>query len=438
MLKAGFSRLDITPPMGVRLAGYYYERLAEGVNDPLYVNGLAFSDGERTAVVLSCDLLGIYNNEAREWPRQIAAEIGLPLDAMFISHIHTHTGPVVCGAREPSDPQYDAWLYRRLKDAAAIAIRDLKPITSIRTAEGDCKGVAFVRRYKMKDGRFQTWGHYIDPDIVAYASEPDETLRLVRIAREGGDELALVNFQLHPDTQAGNLVSADWPYFLRERVEAAHPGTKMVFLDGAEGQMSDCDGWHASVPTRLGYEKTRLIGNKIADCVLGMYDDVKMVEGEGVKFGQKVPVCKTKWSKEKRDELMAEAERLIYIHEHGNELEEIGPDWVATPLVAEAYQLRRLDAAQLSEVPMTVSAVTVGGLAFLGIPGEPFCEIGLHIRQQSPYPVTFVCCQTNGCEGYYPTAEAYDQGGYEPRNTRFPKGIGEILMDTADELLKTL
>ena len=87
---------------------------------------------------------------------------------------------------------------------------------------------------------------------------------------------------------------------------------------------------------------------------------------------------------------------------------------------------------------MTVSAVTVGGLAFLGIPGEPFCEIGRHIRDNSPYPVTFVCCQTNGCEGYYPTAEAYEQGGYEPRNTAYPKGIGEILMDMGDELLKKL
>ena len=50
---------------------------------------------------------------------------------------------------------------------------------------------------------------------------------------------------------------------------------------------------------------------------------------------------------EKRDELMAEAERLIYIHEHGNEEEELGPDWIATPLIAEAYQLRRLDAGKL-------------------------------------------------------------------------------------------
>lgn len=87
---------------------------------------------------------------------------------------------------------------------------------------------------------------------------------------------------------------------------------------------------------------------------------------------------------------------------------------------------------------MMVSAVAIGGLAFLGVPGEPFCEVGMHIRDNSPYPVTFACCQTNGCEGYYPTAEAYDQGGYEPRNTKFPKGIAEILMNTGVELMNKI
>ena len=49
-----------------------------------------------------------------------------------------------------------------------------------------------------------------------------------------------------------------------------------------------------------------------------------------------------------------------------------------------------------------------------------------------------VCCQTNGCEGYYPTSEAYDQGGYEPRNTRFVKGVGETISEAGTALLKRL
>lgn len=436
-MKAGFSRLDITPPLGVRMAGYYYERLAQSVQDPLYVNALAVNDGDSTAVIVVCDLLGIYNNQAREWAAQVAEKVGLDPQSVIICHTHTHTGPVICGTREPSDPMYDEWLFRRLCDAATIAIRDLKTVTSVSAYEGDCKGITFVRRFKMKAGFVQTWANWLDPDIEGYASESDESLRFVRIAREEGEELVLVNFQTHPDNVSSEMYSADFPAFLRANVEKAKPDVKCIFFNGTEGQMVTADWWYGT--GRLPkYVKAIEVGRQLAEYVLEHYDEVKPVEGEGVKFGQIVKMCKTKWSAEKRDELMTEAERLIYIHEHGNEAEEIGPDWIATPLIAEAYQLRRLDAGKLAEVPMMVSAITIGGLAFVGLPGEPFCEIGKHIRDNSPFPVTFVCCQANGCEGYYPTSEAYDQGGYEPRNTRFPKGIGEILMDTGVELVKSL
>lgn len=52
--------------------------------------------------------------------------------------------------------------------------------------------------------------------------------------------------------------------------------------------------------------------------------------------------------------------------------------------------------------------------------------------------MTFIACQTNGCYGYFPTAQAYDEGGYEPRNTRYIKGTAEQLADTADALLGEL
>ena len=431
-MKAGFSRLDITPPLGVRLGGYYYERIASGIHDPLYVNGFAVSADDKTAVILVCDLLGVYHNKAREWAAEIAEKVGVDAQSVFVCHTHTHTGPVIHGMREPSDPQYDEWIFRRLCDAATMAIRDLKTVTSIRGYEGDCKGITFNRRFKMKGGYFQTWANWLDPDIEDYAGITDESLRFVRIAREEGEELVLVNFQVHPDNVSSEWYSADFPAFVRSNVEAAKAGTKCIFFNGAEGQMVSADWWHGT--GRLPkYVKAVEIGRQLAAFVVEHFDEVKTVEGEGVAFGQTVVMCKTKRDASR----VPEADRLVALHEAGKD-DDIGPDWIATPLVAEAYILRRLEAQDLSEVPMMVSAVAIGGLAFLGVPGEPFCEVGIHIRENSPYPVTFVCCQTNGCEGYYPTAEAYDQGGYEPRNTKFPKGIAEILMDTGDALLQKI
>ena len=87
---------------------------------------------------------------------------------------------------------------------------------------------------------------------------------------------------------------------------------------------------------------------------------------------------------------------------------------------------------------MPVSVLTVGGMAFVGFAGEPFCELGRLVRERSPFPVTMVCCITNGSEGYYPTEEAYDQGGYEPAGCRFPKGIGEKLAEVGLDILRNL
>ena len=34
-LQAGFSRVNITPPLGTEIVGYFHSRYAEGVLDPL-------------------------------------------------------------------------------------------------------------------------------------------------------------------------------------------------------------------------------------------------------------------------------------------------------------------------------------------------------------------------------------------------------------------
>ena len=48
MIKAGFSRVDVTPPLGTFLSGYFSDRYAKGMIDPLYLNSVALSNGENT------------------------------------------------------------------------------------------------------------------------------------------------------------------------------------------------------------------------------------------------------------------------------------------------------------------------------------------------------------------------------------------------------
>ena len=48
----------------------------------------------------------------------------------------------------------------------------------------------------------------------------------------------------------------------------------------------------------------------------------------------------------------------------------------------------------------------------VAIPGEPFVEVGLKIKKASPFQHTYLVGYGNGEVGYFPTAEAFNRGGY--------------------------
>ena len=77
-------------------------------------------------------------------------------------------------------------------------------------------------------------------------------------------------------------------------------------------------------------------------------------------------------------------------------------------------------------------------MAWVGLPGEVFVELGLAIKRASPYPLTIVVELANDDIGYVPNREAYPQGAYEPVSARVAEGSGEMLVDTAVRLLTDL
>jgi hypothetical protein len=57
--------------------------------------------------------------------------------------------------------------------------------------------------------------------------------------------------------------------------------------------------------------------------------------------------------------------------------------------------------------------VRIGDFAVVALPGEPFVEGQLEIKQRSPFSRTFVAHMSNRYVGYIPTPEAIERGGYE-------------------------
>jgi neutral ceramidase len=74
-------------------------------------------------------------------------------------------------------------------------------------------------------------------------------------------------------------------------------------------------------------------------------------------------------------------------------------------------------------------------VAWVGLPGEVFTELGMAIKHASPFRVTIVAGLANGSLGYIPDRKAYDEGAYEPTSARCAAGSGERLVEAASQQL---
>ena len=98
-LQAGLAEVEITPPIGYRMDGYFTERLSTGVKDPLMAKALVLQQGTTRTALVVCDLLGVPQTLTREVRMRAAARTGIPAENIAVTATHTHTGPLFSGER---------------------------------------------------------------------------------------------------------------------------------------------------------------------------------------------------------------------------------------------------------------------------------------------------------------------------------------------------
>lgn len=431
--KAGYARLDVTPPLGVNISGYYSQRIADGILDNLYASAVAVSDGSNTAVAISLDIIGIPKVKMDTYRKSIAEKNSIPFDAVFITCTHTHTGPVMDTRLFSEDLAYNAYLERKLSDVTYLAITDLKPAT-VSIGRSTAPGVSFVRRFRMKNGKIQTNPGVGNTDVSEPIGTPDEIVQLVRIYRENAEEILLVNFQVHPDVIGGNKFSADYPKFVRDTLEKALDNAHCIYFNGAQGDTNHINVFTTPDKANRGYEHSKHMGRCIAGAVLQVYSKTVLVQSDKVSFGQNnIEVPSNRADKS----MIPEAERIIALHEAGRDEEIPFRGMELTTVVAEAYRMKRLENGPDSFI-LPLTAISFGDMSIAGVPGEPFTDIGRGIKENSPFEMTLVCCCANGYEGYFPMQSAYDEGGYEARSSKFKPGVAETIIDSSVNLLKRI
>jgi len=443
-LQAGYSKVNVNPMLGIPINGYFKPRYAEGILDDLEIVAVALACGETKTLLMAIDNLHIGTKLVKNYQERISEKTGIAKEAIFIHSTHTHTaGTLDMDSKNELVLEYTEFVGKRFVDAAVFALEDLKP-AKMGWAVGKAPNIAFVRRFRMKDGKVRTNPGVGNPDILHPIGDIDDRVNVIRFDREGADTIVMANMGCHPDVVGGNKISADWPAMFRRRLEKSLDNVKAIFFNGAQGDINHVnvnakdgdfnDTFHDFDDVDRGYGHSRHMGNVMAGAVLQVYDKVNYRDVDTIRFAYKVSNLPSNMPK---PEDMPLARKYHELHLAGKDSEIPFKGMELTTVVAEAGRMVRLEHGP-ETFPLGLSAVTIGPVALLGIPGEPFNGIGRGIKEAEGWEVIMPCCLTNGSEGYFPMQDSYDEGGYEARSSRYKAGTAELIIEEGKALLDTL
>ena len=422
MTAVGFAVADITPPVGTPMSGYpdvrkdlpgapdamkgYVGRLgvSAGVHDPLLACAIAIDAGGERAVLVGLDTL-VVTRAFTASVRSALASDGLPPERVLIGATHTHAGPDLFAWWEGEQPIAVERTVERTVAAARRALERLEP-AELSWGEAQLAHVSVNRRDE-HDGAL------------------DASVGVLRVvSQRTGDTLGLVvGFGCHPVTldYANLLFSADYIAPLRSALAAVYPGATVVFLNGAAGNVN---------PARYPYEQRAniYIPQTLENYPVywGGFDDAarvgRSVAAAAVEAAERSLPLETPPPRGRVDGLELPLKG-------GEELER----YLDFMHFGEAY---RSSLAGKDALPTEVQALALGPLRIVGLPGEPFVELGLALKACASHGgPTLVVGFANDDVRYVMTDDAYVEGQYETVGTPLAAGSAAALVEAAAQAL---
>jgi neutral ceramidase len=401
MLRAGWSRADITPPAGVDLCGFGGRAgPSQGVHDPLSAKALCVTDGERRIALITADLIGLDAGTVTEVRRRVGERFGREAPALMIACSHTHSGPSTpcLPFLGVPDPAYMESLIATLAD---LVVKASSAMSEAEIAFGQAEvQVGINRRQRVEEGR-----------IVLGRNEDGTTAPYVDVlrAQTGIGCAVLFSHTAHPVTLGGDnlLISADWPGYAQHFVEEAL-GERCVALYG-----QGCCGNINSDP-RGSFEIAEQQGRAVAEAVAKAAATLRPAADGAVGAASEVVELPLQ-DPPPLDEAQALLAFAVRERDANAATDNHGMKLTRQGLVAWGERLVALAEAGATHLtqPFEVQALRIADTAIVGLPGEVFVEYQHQIKACSPFAQTFVLAYANGNIGYVPTEEAFPQGGYE-------------------------
>jgi len=439
-LRAGAAVVNITPAPGIGLAGYYFERGADGTNDDLFAKALVLDvDGTKAALV-ALDLISTTRSMVESARREIEKATGIPGANVMISATHAHTGPVLAerGLRDDASGEnaqltqkYSGGLPVLIAESVRLAAQRLEPARASSAVVLE-PNLSFNRRFHMRDGSVGWNPGKLNTNIVRVAGPIDPEVGVAYFealpGRSPAKPLATyVNFAMHPDTVGGAKFSADYPGVLARRL-AEYKGRDMVtlFANGACGNINHVNvNW---AERQNGPQEAARLGTILAGDVFKAWMQLKPVAAGALRVSTEIVKLPLRELKPGDAERARETVLRYGMKDNRGFMEKV-----------EAYRILDVAAREGRPHEVEVQVIALGGdAAWVSLPGEIFVELGLAIKQASPFRHTFIAELANGSIGYIPNRPAYIEGNYEPISARCAAGSGELLVESAVRQLRAL
>ncbi len=427
-LRCGISRIDITPPTGLELSGGAFGP-SQGILFPLFAKALYLESENKRLLLISADLIGWDTAYADQIRKKLSCKYDIPVNAILLAATHTHAGPATVHFRNWGvvNDAYCQELETKLQTLTAQAI-DSKVSARIGADYISCPDIAVNR--------------------VTDDGPVDNQLGVVRIENMQNEPLAiLLNYACHPVNlhSYNGMIAPDFPGYTEIKIQESLKKNVHVFhLTGASGDVNP-KNFVFLKPTE---ESARETGYKLAQKTLELLPSISMEENIALNY-ESINVDLPFQPLPEKDDL------ITLIEQTKKELEKYPTkdhsDWAycfhQTQLDWAVDALKIIESKSPQKKVKTISlyAMRIGSLAFVGIPGEYFTEYGTQIKSSSPFRFTAVITLTNGYAGYFPNKHAYEIDHYEaglcPKYCGvylYQPDVGQVVCEAALTLLQKI
>lgn len=401
----GFGKIEITPPLSIPYLGLCPKRHAffKGVHDPLYARSLYVSSGGEEAVVISTDAFGFSNsilgkerNFTKEVKEKISRKTGIPLANIMLASSHIHSTPDTLNFRPlikeaPNAIEWFEKLQEQIALSAEVASRE-RFKASLKIGRGRVENISLNRRGE----------NFLDEEIIALIFESSSH-----------EKIFLVNFACHPViVQVQDFISADYVGVVETTIETTIKNTKgCLFIQGACGDINPVCG-------TSNFDDVYLTGTSIAGEVMRIYGEASLSKLNYPAEPMVLKTCSIEVdfpsrnlpSREEIEILTREVERgRKNIEDARSERDRLKVLRRICMMEEILTRVEEGDKPFLGELQL----IRMGNAILFGIPGEPFCELGMEIKKNSKPFTGIPVGYANGYLGYIASPSSWERGGYE-------------------------